>query len=37
VLADNGGHGFPLSIGIVAAFSAASLAWSMWLFMRERA
>lgn len=28
---------FGLTIGVVAAFCAASLAWSMWLFMRERA
>jgi ABC-type multidrug transport system permease subunit len=28
---------FALAIGVVAAFSAASLGWSMWLFMRERA
>jgi len=27
---------FGLAVGVVAAFSAASLAWSMWLFMRER-
>jgi ABC-2 type transport system permease protein len=28
---------FGLAVGVVAAFSAASLGWSMWLFMRERA
>jgi ABC-2 type transport system permease protein len=27
---------FGLAIGVVAAFSAVSLGWSMWLFMRER-
>jgi ABC-type multidrug transport system permease subunit len=27
---------FGLAVGVVAAFSAASLLWSMWLFMRER-
>lgn len=28
---------FGLAVGVVAAFSAASLGWSMWLFMSERA
>lgn len=27
---------FGLAVGVVAAFSVASLGWSMWLFMRER-
>jgi ABC-2 type transport system permease protein len=27
---------FGLAIGVVSAFCAASLAWSMWLFMREQ-
>lgn len=35
-----GGHrwdaDFGLALGVVAAFSAIALGWSMWLFMRER-